>query len=363
MSSSSTLSHWPNVGEPDSHVDDDVEHGAGDARDVLRLAGRHVGEVDAADHAGGGHRAVRLGELEVTSDGLAERRRLEPLEEHAARVAVLDGRDLVGAVDRQRADLHSGRVYHRDRRPEILHSLVRLCHLGRAGSPPDPARPKEPPCRTFLRHLRPEPRRPRRPPGDDQPATAAAYDPAPSQPVATPTETIAAAGPSNLKIFGAEAVGTGVLMIVGPGTAILASEHDRQTARRRPRVRVRAPGDGLHHRPRLGLPHQPGRHLGVLPQPQGHDHPGLLLLGGPVPRRADRRVDPVHRLGRWRSRQHRHLRRQRLGGRHRQPVRVRLDGRRRDLLHRPADLRRPVDDDEGLPGRLRRSRRRASRSA
>ena len=37
-------------------------------------------------------------------------------------------------------------------------------------------------------------------------------------------QTIAAAGPSNLKIFAAEAIGTGVLMIVGPGTAILASD-------------------------------------------------------------------------------------------------------------------------------------------
>jgi hypothetical protein len=37
-------------------------------------------------------------------------------------------------------------------------------------------------------------------------------------PPASPTP----AGPSNVKIFGAEAVGTGVLMIIGPGSAILA---------------------------------------------------------------------------------------------------------------------------------------------
>ena len=40
------------------------------------------------------------------------------------------------------------------------------------------------------------------------------------------------------------------------------------------------------------------------------------------------------------------------------PFGLRLDGRRGDLLHRPAHLRRAVDDDEGLPGRLRRARRR-----
>ena len=57
-----------------------------------------------------------------------------------------------------------------------------------------------------------------------QPQSAPAYDPAPTTPVATPPATIAAAGPSNLKILAAEAIGTGVLMIIGPGTAILASD-------------------------------------------------------------------------------------------------------------------------------------------
>ncbi len=63
------------------------------------------------------------------------------------------------------------------------------------------------------------------PPGDPaQPQSAAAYDPAPTTPVAMPIETVAAAGPSNLKIFAAEIVGTFVLMMVGPGTAILAAD-------------------------------------------------------------------------------------------------------------------------------------------
>jgi aquaporin Z len=55
-----------------------------------------------------------------------------------------------------------------------------------------------------------------------QPQSGPAYDPAPTQPVAEPVTTIAVGGPSNLKILGAEAVGTFVLMIVGPGAAILA---------------------------------------------------------------------------------------------------------------------------------------------
>jgi aquaporin Z len=60
------------------------------------------------------------------------------------------------------------------------------------------------------------------PPGDPaQPQSAAAYDPAPTTPVTMPLETVAAAGPSHLKIFAAEIVGTFVLMMIGPGTAIL----------------------------------------------------------------------------------------------------------------------------------------------
>jgi aquaporin Z len=57
-----------------------------------------------------------------------------------------------------------------------------------------------------------------------QPQTGPAYDPAPTTPVAAPLETIAAAGPSHMKIFAAEAIGTGVLMIIGPGSAILAAD-------------------------------------------------------------------------------------------------------------------------------------------
>ena len=61
-------------------------------------------------------------------------------------------------------------------------------------------------------------------PGPSMPANAPAYDPNPVTPVAQPTASVAVAGPSNLKIFSAEAVGTGVLMIIGPGSAIIASD-------------------------------------------------------------------------------------------------------------------------------------------
>src|ERR1022692_3545364 len=38
-----------------AEVHDDIEHGAADAGHVLRLARRHIREVDAAHHATGGH--------------------------------------------------------------------------------------------------------------------------------------------------------------------------------------------------------------------------------------------------------------------------------------------------------------------
>ena len=52
-------------------------------------------------------------------------------------------------------------------------------------------------------------------------------------------------------------------------------------ARDRVRVRVRAAGDGLHDRPRLGLPHQPRRDAVVPGDPQGHAHPGRSTTGSP----------------------------------------------------------------------------------
>ncbi len=63
------------------------------------------------------------------------------------------------------------------------------------------------------------------PPGSPTPPPAAAAA-APTAVAATPP-TIAeltAVGPSNMKLFAAEAVGTCVLMIIGPGSAIIASD-------------------------------------------------------------------------------------------------------------------------------------------
>ena len=61
-----------------------------DAGDELGLAGRHLGEVDAAQRAGARDRAVRLGDVERVAGHLGEGVLAEPLEEHAAVVGVLD---------------------------------------------------------------------------------------------------------------------------------------------------------------------------------------------------------------------------------------------------------------------------------
>ena len=66
---------------------DEVEHGAVGGRDVLGLARRDVGEVDAAHDAALRHRGVRLREVERVADGLLELVEAVPLEEDAAVVA------------------------------------------------------------------------------------------------------------------------------------------------------------------------------------------------------------------------------------------------------------------------------------
>ena len=69
----------------DPKVDDDVEAGSGDAGHVLRLAGRDLGEVDAAQHAAGGHRAVHLGQLERVAEHVGHPVGAVPLEEQTPR--------------------------------------------------------------------------------------------------------------------------------------------------------------------------------------------------------------------------------------------------------------------------------------
>ena len=144
-----------------------------------------------------------------------------------------------------------------------------------------------------------------------QPQSAAAYDPAPTPPVADADRTIAVGGPSNLKIFGAEIVGTFVLMIVGPGTAILAVRHDGH-ARHRVGVRPRSAGDGVHDRSRLGLPHQPGGDAVVLlTRKITMSRPGTT--GSPRSSAGCSADCAVHHLQRRRQRQDRCVRLQRLG--------------------------------------------------
>lgn len=55
-----------------------------------------------------------------------------------------------------------------------------------------------------------------------QPTGAVTPPPANVTPTPPTTARVAAVGPSNMKLFAAEAVGTFVLMMIGPGTAILA---------------------------------------------------------------------------------------------------------------------------------------------
>ena len=94
----------------DPKVDHDVEDGADKTRHVLRLARWDLREVDPPNHASGGHGAVGLRERQGMPDRVAEAVSLEPFEEHAAVVSMLQRRDLEGARDGERADLHGRRV-------------------------------------------------------------------------------------------------------------------------------------------------------------------------------------------------------------------------------------------------------------
>ena len=184
-SSRSTPSHRPNVGEPTRRSTTTSKIGAGDARDVLGLAGRHVRVVDAADDPRGRHRAVGLGEIEVVADCLAEAVGPEPLEEHAAVVAMQLRRDLEGAVDGEGADLHGAPSWRvgrsclprgTRRRSERFPARTARCAIleccehppvphtqGVAVSNPPPPPPPSAPG----------------PPPEPFPPSAAAYDPAP----------------------------------------------------------------------------------------------------------------------------------------------------------------------------------------
>ena len=92
----------------DPDVDDVVDERARERRDVLALAGRHVGEVDAAHRAPRGDRHVGLDDVRAVAEVLGEPVAAEGLEEDPAVVRELPRGDDVGAGDRQGLDLHQG---------------------------------------------------------------------------------------------------------------------------------------------------------------------------------------------------------------------------------------------------------------
>ena len=91
-------------------------------------------------------------------------------------------------------------------------------------------------------------------------------------------QTSRSAGADITRIAAAEFFGTMVLMLIGPGSAILAADVIGASGRGAG-VRLRAADDGLRHRPRIGMPHQPGRDAGVRRHRQAPGRPRRLLLG------------------------------------------------------------------------------------
>ena len=94
----------------DAEVDNGVEYRTPHAGHVFGLAGRHIGEVDAAHGTSGGHGHVRLGQPQRVPHRLGEPVEPVPLKEEASCVAVLRGDDLPGTLNSQRQHLHSAPV-------------------------------------------------------------------------------------------------------------------------------------------------------------------------------------------------------------------------------------------------------------
>jgi hypothetical protein len=90
------------AGRSGPQVNHDIEDGAGDAGDVLRLTGRNVRVVDAADHAAPRRRAVHLGHVEPVTQVSGEVRAAERLKERTPVVPVHLGGEYPGAFDAQR---------------------------------------------------------------------------------------------------------------------------------------------------------------------------------------------------------------------------------------------------------------------
>ena len=80
-SSSRTASPPPVAGGAGPQVDHHIQDRAAEAADVLRLPGRDIGEVDAADDAPARHRAVRLRDLQPVAERGQELAAAEQLKE------------------------------------------------------------------------------------------------------------------------------------------------------------------------------------------------------------------------------------------------------------------------------------------
>ena len=73
------------------NVDHDIQDPTGEALDVLRLTGRHIGEVDPAHRALLGHRDVHLLQIKCMPQGLGQHVLLEGLKEDPAIIRTKHG--------------------------------------------------------------------------------------------------------------------------------------------------------------------------------------------------------------------------------------------------------------------------------
>ena len=164
-----------------------------------------------------------------------------------------------------------------------------------------------------------------------------------------------------IRKYVAEAVGTMILMLIGPGTAIFAIDADRRGRHRLAfgfallfLAYTIGNISGCHINPAVTLAFLLAKKI---------DTPNRRLLHGRPGRRRDRRwPHALHRNRGRRPRQDRGVRVERLGRHARLAVRTRIGHPRRDPVHRDLGVRRARHDQRGIPGRLRRARRRASRS-
>src|SRR4051812_22648707 len=110
------------------NIDHHIEHRTVHAGHIFGLARRHLREVQPAQHARRGCRAVGLPEVEMVAREFAEFAVGKPLEEDAARIAV-DGRgDLPGSGDLEFTYPHvTDRVLRNElrRRPSVAATTIR----------------------------------------------------------------------------------------------------------------------------------------------------------------------------------------------------------------------------------------------